>query len=358
MSEKKENCGTGACDTNAGSCKKSCNNCAPVVLILLLIAGVGLLAYMSGKMNNGLSIPGVQETATAEQPAPEEKKPDASAVLAKIDGEVITRGDVLGLLEMMPAQMRQLPTEQLLPMALEQEINNRMVSKKAKTANLENDKDVVKQLNLVKEQIVRGKFIENEVAKRVTEDKVKAEYDQYAKNIQDVEEVKAAHILVEDEAKAKELIKELTAGKDFAELAKANSKDNSAAEGGSLGYFAKGEVVPAFSDAAFSTNVGEYTKEPVKSDFGFHIIKVEDKRKRPVPEFDQAKPFIEQELRRKTFDELVKEWKSSVKIERFDESGNLIPEQKEEAAPAVPAADGAVAPTEAQKPAAEEKKAE
>src|SRR5690606_30614991 len=101
----------------------------------------------------------------------------------------------------------------------------------------------------------------------------------------------------------------LNEGADFAELAKANSTDGTAQNGGELGYFAKTDVVPEFGEAAFSTEVGTYTKKPVKTEFGYHIITVEEKRKRPPASFEDVKPFLEAQVRRQILDEMIQSWR-------------------------------------------------
>jgi peptidyl-prolyl cis-trans isomerase C len=162
------------------------------------------------------------------------------------------------------------------------------------------------------------------VNKKISESRLKDAYEKYVKAFPDVQDVKARHILVKDEAKAKDLIKQLGEGKDFAELAKANSTDGTAQNGGELGYFAKTEVVPPFADAAFALNVGEYSKTPVKTDFGYHVIKVEEKRKRPPAAYDEIKPLLETQLRREILEETVEAWRDDAQIERFDINGKPI----------------------------------
>lgn len=364
MSENKE-----CCDVS----KKCCGGSSVKIFLVLLVgAAVIALAYMSGK------ITGVEKEGDAAQSTAEvEAEADPAQVLATVDGVAITRGEAMELLAQMPAQMRQLPPEQLLPMAVEQVINNKVISKKSSASGLDRDPEVLKQLAMAKEQIVRAKFVELEVEKKVKEEDVKKEYEQYVLNFPKVEEVKANHILVEDEAKAKELIKQLDAGKDFAELAKENSTDGTAQNGGDLGYFGKDEVVPEFGEAAFALEPGTYSKTPVKSEFGYHVIKSEDKRVRPAAEYDQVKPYIEQEIKRTALEALIGDWRSESKIERFDADGNLIPSHADEnasanaageAAPqeapvaaeeAAPAPEAAPeAPVEEAAPAAEEKAAE
>ena len=328
-------------------------NALVIVLVVLIVAAVGALAFMSGKMGNvpaaGEAPAQVAQTQTPADPAtPEQTDP----VVARVDGADIKRSEVVQMVNMMPPQMQQIPLEQLLPIAIEQLVNNKIVDKQSAGANLGSDPEVVRQLALAKEQIVRAKFVENAVTKEISEDRLKAKYQDYVKNFPDVEEVKAAHILVDKEDKAKDVIKQLGEGKAFADLAKENSKDNTAQNGGELGYFTKQDVVAPFAEAAFATKVGEYTKKPVKTEFGFHIIKIDDLRKRPPAEYEQAKGFLDQEVRREILEEVFKKWRDSAKIERFDINGNPLPEKQEPAAGEQPAAPApAAAPAAAPTPA-------
>ncbi len=333
MSDDKKCCGGDKpnSEKSSGCCggdgkKKSC--CKKILLLVILVAvGVGAFVYLKDKKSK--DSPADIEKAEAESVEPENPNP----VLAVIDGDEIKRLEVLNAINAMPAQMKQIPMEQLFPMVLEQVINNKIIDKKAAKAGLAKDKSVLEQLEKAKDQIIRVKFLENLINEKVTDERLQAKYDEYVKNFPDVEEVKAAHILVEDEKAAKAIIRKLNKGADFAELAKENSKDGSSENGGDLGYFTKTDVVPAFGEAAFATKVGEYTKMPVKSDFGYHIIKVEEKRKRPPAEFAQIKPYMEQEMHRSVLDEAINEWKAEIKIERFDINGNPLPAENEELAP-------------------------
>src|ERR1700739_4534671 len=131
------------------------------------------------------------------------------------------------------------------------------------------------------------------------------------------EEVRARHILVEGKDEAKAIIDQLKGGADFAKLAKEKSKDPGAAEGGDLGYFTKDQMVPEFSDVAFKMYPGQLSN-PVKTQFGWHIIKVEDKRMRPVPEFDTIKEQIDAYLVRRAQSEYVGKLRQTAKIERLE----------------------------------------
>ena len=142
------------------------------------------------------------------------------------------------------------------------------------------------------------------------------------------------------------LIKQLNEGASFEELAKANSTDGTAANGGSLGYFAKTDVVPAFGEAAFNLKVGEYTKKPVKTDFGYHVIRVEEQRKRPPASFEEIKPYLEGQVRRQILDETILEWRNQSEIQRFDINGDAIEPSAGEEKPAAEAAPAATPPAQ------------
>ncbi len=329
------------------------------ILALLAIIAVAGLVFVSTQMTaeQGSEASATEETASADPSAASETQPAAgeetaeaapaaegeaaaaadpkvgttevkpgNPVVAKVGDQEITRVDVFNFITQLPPNMRQLPVEQLYPLALEQVINGKLVEGKIDSDKLAQDPEVLKQIEMAKTQIIRSTFIQQEVDKQLTEDKLKAAYDKMVAEFPKTEEAKAAHILVEDEAKAKEIITKLNDGGDFAALAKENSKDATAANGGDLGYFAKTDVVKEFGDAAFGLEKGAYTKEPVKSQFGFHVIKLEDKRTRKPPEFEQAKPMIEGNLRREILDEIVEGWRNDAKIERFDINGDPVKE--------------------------------
>jgi peptidyl-prolyl cis-trans isomerase C len=135
--------------------------------------------------------------------------------------------------------------------------------------------------------------------------------------VKDDTEVHARHILVETEAEAKDILAELRKGTDFAELAKQKSKDPGAQEGGDLGFFTKDQMVPEFAEVAFKLEPGQLS-DPVKTQFGWHIIRVEEKRKRPVPPYEQVKDQVVTFVTRKTQAEMISKLRDGAKIERLD----------------------------------------
>ncbi len=311
---------------------------AAVTFLIVII--VGALGFLAGRMIPSSSLPAPLQTLTAAQTAPEAapapSEHPASAenpVLAKVNGQDITKADVQDTLKNMPDNFKQFPEDVLQQIAVDQMIGERVIDAKLANAGLESDPEVQKELANAQKQIVRSIFIEREVKKALTEDKLKASYDKYIASFPKVEEVKAAHILVspEDEKKALDLIKQLDGGADFAKLAKENSVDGSAQNGGDLGYFSETEVVPEFAKAAFETKPGSYTKKPVKTSFGFHIIKVEDKRQRPAADFETAKPYLEQEISRELYNEVIAKWREEADIQQFDANGKPIDVSQQQA---------------------------
>jgi peptidyl-prolyl cis-trans isomerase C len=154
-----------------------------------------------------------------------------------------------------------------------------------------------------------------------TDEAMKKVYEDAAKQITGEQEVRARHILVETEDEAKAVKAELDKGADFAELAKKKSKDPGASDGGDLGFFTKDQMVPEFSAVAFALEPGKIS-DPVKSQFGWHIIKVEEKRNRKPPEFDQVKSQIEAYVTRKAQADYVAKLREGAKIERMDQAAN------------------------------------
>jgi len=325
-----------------------------VALALVVGAGIGYGSYaMMNEQTNSEPSESIQaaqnmanEVANTEPAAGEKVRAADDVVVGKVDGKEIFRSDVLAFIKTLPEQMRGADPKSVFPMALDQVVSGRIVDEKAKVEGVENDPLVVSRLNDAKVQIVRSVYAEKAIEKEMTPDAVKKAYEDIVKSIPKVEEANARHILVDSEDKAKEIIAKLNEGKKFEDLAKEFSKDKSNSEnGGDLGYFTQTDMVKEFSDAAFALKAKEYTKTPVKTQFGYHVIQLLDKRERPAPKFEDVKMQVEGQVRRDILNKLIEKWRSEAKVEQFDYDGKPIV-----AAPA-PAAAPAVAPAEAPKKA-------
>ena len=224
-----------------------------------------------------------------------------------VDGIAITHNDVsLVEDELMPVY-GQLPEEQRFQTLVGYMVNRILASEAAKKAGLENDADVAKIKAFMERKALQDVYIAKMLMERVTEEDVTAYYDKEIKNGPVEEEVRARHILLDNREAADAVVADLEKGTDFAALAKERSKGPSGPSGGDLGYFSKQSMVPAFSDAAFKLGAGE-TSPPVQTQFGWHVIRDEDRRNRPVPPFDQVRDQIYQllirEAQRNIYDEM------------------------------------------------------
>ncbi|MCY1665807.1 peptidylprolyl isomerase [Rhizobium sp. SL86] len=241
------------------------------------------------------------------------------AVIAKIGTVEIRQSDLDTALANLSQQYQQLPEDQRKIAALSQLIDIKLVAKKAEAAGLQNADDFKKRMAYLQERELHNAYLRDQFDKLKPEE-VKARYDKEVAALPKEEEVHARHILVKTEEEAKEIIKQLDAGKDFIELAKEKSEDTSKSDGGDLGYFTKGRMVPEFEQAAFALEKGAYTKTPVQSQFGWHVIKVEDKRDAQPPAFDQVEPQVRQIVMQEKYTQIIDDAKKDQKVEIMDEA--------------------------------------
>ena len=245
---------------------------------------------------------------------------DEDAVVAKVGDLEIRQSELNLAMNSLDSQLAQLPDEQKKVAALSSAIEVKLLVKEATAEGLDKTDDFKKRMAFLSDRELHGAYFRKHVADSITDEEVKARYDKEVAALPKEEEVKAAHILVATEEEAKDVIKQLDAGKDFAALAKEKSTDSNKDDGGDLGWFGKGRMVPEFEEAAFKLEKGAYTKEPVKSEFGFHVIKVEDKRVTPPPAFEQVEPQVRQLVMRDKYFALIKKEKAEQKVEISDET--------------------------------------
>ena len=242
---------------------------------------------------------GAQAAAPRTAPEPAQAAPGAAAnpVIARVGNEEIYRSDLADAMQMLPEQLRNVPPNVLFPMLLDQLIDRKVIAISARKAGLAQDPEVKRQMARAADQVLQTALLQREVGPKLTDEAIRARYDETVAKKPGEEEVHARHILVADEALAKKITDEISKGGDFADLAKKYSTDPSAkAGGGDLGFFKKGDMVAEFANAAFALKPGEVTKEPVKTRFGWHIIKLEERRTAPPEPFEQARAEIRQEI--------------------------------------------------------------
>ncbi len=244
-------------------------------------------------------------------------------VVARVNGSELRRSDVIEAIRGLPPQVQQQPIDRLYPALLDQMVGTMLVSQAGRKTKLQDDPEVKKRLALVQDQIIADAYVQRLLQKQVTDQKLHARYDKFIKDAPPREEVHARHILVASEDDAKAIIAELKKGGDFNKLAQDKTTDPSGkTSGGDLGYFTKEDMVPEFADAAFKLKPGEFTDAPVKTQFGWHVIKVEDRRTAKPPTFDQVKPKLSNEISRELVGDKVKELRTAAKIEVFNLDGS------------------------------------
>src|SRR3974390_1307851 len=242
---------------------------------------------------------------------------DSNPVLAKVNGSEIRQSDVTLAEEELGPSLAQMDPATKRENVLAFLIDMKIVAKAAESKKIEDRDDFKARLAFTRNRLLMDNLLAAEGKAATTEEAMKKVYDEAAKQIEGEVEVHARHILVETEDEAKAIAAELKKGADFAELAKQKSKDPGAAEGGDLGYFTKAKMVPGFAEVALKLDKGQIS-DPVKTQFGWHIIKVEDKRKRQLPEFDKIKDQLETFVQRKAQVEFVTKLRAEGKIERLD----------------------------------------
>lgn len=248
-------------------------------------------------------------------------------VVGQIGDTKIMRSDVFNYIGTLPEQIRQMPLQTLFPLALDQVVNDRIIGMKADQAKLESDPEVTKLFEQARGQILRNVYVERELNKAVSQKDLLKSYEKLLEGFQKVEEVHARHILVKDEAKARELITKLDGGASFKDLVKESTDPTAAQNGGDLGFFSKDMMVPEFANAAFAIEPGKYSKEPVKTQFGWHVIQIDEKRQRPEPQFEAVKPQLEAQIRRERLNEMLQKWQKEASIKKFDINGKPVKDE-------------------------------
>src|ERR1700704_1423728 len=267
---------------------------------------------------------------------------EANPVLAKVNGAEIRASDVALAEEELGPSLAQMDPATKDENVLSFLIDMKIVSKAAEDKKVQDSEDFKKRLAFTRSRLLMDSLLAGEGKTATNDEAMKKVYEDASKQISGGEEVHARHILVETEDEAKAVAEELKKGADFAELAKKKSKDPGASDGGDLGFFTKDQMVPEFSTVAFALEPGKIS-DPVKSQFGWHIIKVEEKRNRKAPDFDQVKGQIETYVTRKAQADYVAKLREAAKVERMDKPEDTA--AKTEAKPeAAKPADSKMAP--------------
>jgi len=248
---------------------------------------------------------------------------DPDPVLAKVNGQPIHASDLKAAIDTLPAQARSMPPQQLYPMLLDQLVDAQALLVEAKKTGLDKDPAVQRSMQMAEDRTLASALLSKQVRPQVSDEAVKARYDQEFANKPGEPEVHARHILVSDEATAKKIIVDLKKGSDFAALSKQYSKDPGASkQGGDLGFFKKTDMVPEFADAAFALKDNEVTPAPVKTQFGWHVIQTLEHRTSTPPTFEQERDELRQQMVQTAVQQAVTQARSTVTVERFNMDGS------------------------------------
>jgi len=252
-------------------------------------------------------------------------------VVASVNGTPVYSSEINMLFQSLPDQYKRMPMQMLFPQLVDAVIDRKIVSQIAEKEGLLADETVRKRLTFTRDSILQDMYLGKKIQAEFSEAKLRKIYEEESANVKPEEEIHARHILLKTEEEAKAVIAELDKGADFAELAKSKSTGPSGPRGGDLGFFERKTMVPAFATAAFAMKVGEYSKAAVKTDFGWHVIKVEARRPGKKPTFEEASPEIRARETQKFSVELMTKLRSEADIKRFNEKGEEV---KPEAKPA------------------------
>ena len=235
--------------------------------------------------------------------------------LAEVNGTALTLGELIAIRRDLPDQYQALPNKVLLDGIVEQMIDQYLLAEAAREAGIDERPAVEISLRNQRRAILADAYLQAELGKRVTDERVRALYEERYVEAEPEDEVHAYHILVETEEEADEIKAKLDEGADFSELAKEHGTDGTAQRGGDLGWFVQSDMVPEFAEKAFAMEPGTIS-EPVQTDFGWHIIKLEDRRPRTPPEFEEVRQELMQEVVRNAQVAVVEELRAEADIEK------------------------------------------
>lgn len=258
-----------------------------------------------------------QEVPEADLAAALEKY-DGSEVLATIGDQKVTLADAAMIYTTLPPEVEQVPAEQLLNGITEQLVSETALYRKAVAEGLEDTKEMQNRLAAIRRSALAEAYLTREIEKRITDESLRAQYDAMTKDFEGEKEVNARHILVKTEEEAKALVEALEGGEDFATLAAEKSTGPSGPNGGSLGWFTKDAMVAPFAEAAFAMEKGGVSA-PVKTQFGWHVIKVEDIRTQQPPAFELLAPQMRQQASQGVAQEIIAEIRAEAEVEEAAE---------------------------------------
>ena len=250
--------------------------------------------------------------------------PASDPVVARVDGTPIHLSELEEAVRGLPEQFRAMPPQVLYPVMLDQLITQRVLVNAARKLNLQDTPEVRARIRRAEEEALQQALLAREIGPLLTEQALRARYEQDIVSKPQEAEVRARHILVQTETEARQAITALQGGADFATLARERSRGPGAAEGGDLGFFKREEMPEAFAAAAFALEPGQFTTTPVRTQFGWHVIKLEERREEPRPSFEQAEEGLRRAIIEEAATRVVERVRAEASVERFALDGAPI----------------------------------
>ena len=251
-------------------------------------------------------------------------KPADDWIVARVNDSEILQSDVALAYSRLPERFHQVPINVIYPQIVQQLVDGELLFVAGRDDELQKDPEVLKQMDEFEKVAIQQVYMRRLIAKGISVVELQRIYDETIRKTEGPLEVRASHILVEDEQDATDIIKALNRGADFDKLARERSIGPSAPRGGDLGYFVRSAMVQPFADAAFALRPGTMVPGPVKSELGWHVIKVVDKRRQPAPSFEESRGQIEQQLTRDLIAAHMAELRAYAKIELFNIDGSPV----------------------------------
>lgn len=249
---------------------------------------------------------------------------ERNPVVGSVDGRLIYLSDVGRLLRTLPEDARELPFDRVMPTLIDRLIDHAVLAMAARRIGLDRRPDIQRDMQAAADTVLENALIDTFTPSRVNDAAILARFNLLHANRPPTDQVRARHILVATEAEAKAIILDLKKGADFAAIARARSKDPDGKAGGDIGFFSRDRVWPGFADVAFSLQPGETSQVPVHNEFGWHVVRVEERRLLAPPTLGEIREQLRDELVNITIDQLVAEARSNAIVHRFNLDGSEI----------------------------------
>jgi peptidyl-prolyl cis-trans isomerase C len=285
------------------------------------LASLFVLVFITFGMAPAMAQQGAGGVDSGQDSAPDVPN---NPVVAVVDGFEIRQSDVAIAFQRLPEQFRQAPVGQVFTQLVQQLVDGQLIVKAGEEVDLENDPEVLAQIDEFARVAVQQTYMNRLITGGLKEEDLRAAYKATIANTEGPLEVHAQHILLESEEDGYDIIKALEGGADFGGLARERSQGPSAPRGGDLGYLTRSQMLGSFSSAAFAIEPGDIGPDPVQTDFGWHVIKVLDKRRQPAPTFEESLPALEQQLTRELIATHMAELRSKAEITMFNLDGSPV----------------------------------